>query len=347
MLFRYRVGVCFSIMACLALTQWPNQSFVFARDSYIRELLQSLSRPVEATEPAPGLSKHIASLISRSPWDTELSEGGRGTDGLQRSLSNRLRESEARIGADWDAVVSRELFPGRRSLDRLQQTWVKLASLGPSGSYAAQRRGAALVDSGRPLSTSGSMVGDATGVYSRLEIQVERNTFEVRVFGIRGENERKLLFFCRAGLGSYEYPTPRGSYYLLRIFDDNPLWIPPPDRPWAWGQAPSHAVYGGHMMPLFDKKPVKSGKGPQDDVRDLDCVAGEMEMVDSGAYRIHGTNSPWSVGSRQSHGCVRLLNKDVKRIADLLKMYVGVTTRDRAANGTFVKLARPVRVILY
>lgn len=30
-----------------------------------------------------------------------------------------------------------------------------------------------------------------------------------------------------------------------------------------------------------------------------------------GNYGIHGTNKPWSIGQRQSGGCIRMLNKDV------------------------------------
>ena len=99
------------------------------------------------------------------------------------------------------------------------------------------------------------------------------------------------------------------------------------------------------MMPLYIKRPVR-GTG-EESVTNLDCITGKMKMVDSGGYRVHGTNSPWSIGSGQSHGCVRLLNSKVKQIADLLKMYVGTTVRDRSANGSFVKLAKPVRITLY
>jgi hypothetical protein len=28
-------------------------------------------------------------------------------------------------------------------------------------------------------------------------------------------------------------------------------------------------------------------------------------------YRIHGTNEPWTVGGRDSSGCIRLLNEDI------------------------------------
>lgn len=33
-----------------------------------------------------------------------------------------------------------------------------------------------------------------------------------------------------------------------------------------------------------------------------------------GIYGIHGTNKPWSIGQAQSHGCIRLYNRDVEEL---------------------------------
>ena len=38
-----------------------------------------------------------------------------------------------------------------------------------------------------------------------------------------------------------------------------------------------------------------------------------------GVYGIHGTNKPWSIGSMASHGCFRMLNKDVETIYPWIK----------------------------
>jgi hypothetical protein len=176
---------------------------------------------------------------------------------------------------------------------------------------------------------------------------VDRSKFFVFLYGVTPSGDRKELFKCRAGIGSDEYPTPSGLFYILRIFDDRPLWIPPPDRDWAYGLTPSHSVYGGHMMPFFRK--IQEKAGGRDYTADLgpDRIAPEMKMVAGGAYRIHGTDQPWSMGQRQSHGCVRLLNKSVKELADLLKLYVGTRNRGTAPNGRYVDLARPVRLTLF
>jgi hypothetical protein len=218
---------------------------------------------------------------------------------------------------------------------------VRVASLKPVV-RASSRQGATLLDSGEAFATAGSLVADPTGLYSSFEIEVDRARYTIKLYGLR-EDEKKMLFSSRVGLGSAEFPTPRGSYYITKIFDDKPIWIPP-DSWWAWGQSPSRSVYGGHMMPLLIKRPAK-GPGPVDHGPDM--IAPRMAMVDSGGYRVHGTDTPWSVGSAQSHGCVRMLNRTVKELADKLKMYVGTTTRGQAPNGPYINLARPVKITLY
>ncbi len=44
------------------------------------------------------------------------------------------------------------------------------------------------------------------------------------------------------------------------------------------------------------------------------------------AYRIHGTNNPRSIGKAASHGCIRMYNRDVKQLYELVsindKVYV-------------------------
>jgi hypothetical protein len=49
-----------------------------------------------------------------------------------------------------------------------------------------------------------------------------------------------------------------------------------------------------------------------------------------GTYGIHGTNNPGSIGSRASHGCVRMFNRDVVQLYDLVPLGTPVTIRGRA-----------------
>lgn len=43
-----------------------------------------------------------------------------------------------------------------------------------------------------------------------------------------------------------------------------------------------------------------------------------------GIYGIHGTNKPWSVGTVASHGCFRMLNRDVEQVYALVSLHTPV-----------------------
>lgn len=327
-------GLSIGLAFLVGLTNFNLVPVACAKEGFVRDLLLSLARPVESSEPVVSWGEEIDRIISGRSWGAHEEGTSDSREVLIPFREDYFAASPGERAVDFPA---REyLFPGSESLDRVAKSLTRLAAAG---------HGSRLLDAHDRLAPIGSFVADATRVFSRLEIQVEKATYTVTLVGIKKNGESKILFSCKAGLGSPDYPTPRGVFFIERIFDDNPWWIPP-DRPWAWGESPSRTVYGGHMMPLFIKKRVAEPK-LEEEVTDLDCIEGPMQMIDSGGYRVHGTNSPWSIGSGQSHGCVRLLNKSVKQIADLLKMYAGTRVRDQSANGTFVKLARPVRLILY
>ncbi len=124
---------------------------------------------------------------------------------------------------------------------------------------ATSRSAMEILDAGPSFESSGSMVGDPVHLYSTFEIIVDKKYYTLKLLAWKGDGEKVELFGCKTGLGSPEYPTPRGTFYLCRIFDDKPMWIPPPSD-WAIGESPSNSVYGGHMMPLFKKMPASNGK---------------------------------------------------------------------------------------
>lgn len=295
----------------------PSDGQRYAMEALIAERL--LSNTWRATE--RGSRLRYASLGQSA--GTPRNSDNQGV--LRRTSFRQVR------GSAWIATAMAE---GRR-LQRLGTDRPSMRS-----------RARGLLDSDRLLASTGSLVHDPSGLYGGFDILVNISTFTLELFGVRPDGQKTLLFSSRVGLGSQEYPTPRGSFFLTRIFDDKPLWIPPPSD-WAWGQIPSHSVYGGHMLPLLKKVPMASRDKNEEPITELDIVASPMKMVDGGMYRIHGTDSPWSIGSGQSHGCIRMLNSSVKQLADNLKMYVGVTGRGQAPNGPYANLARPVRLVLY
>lgn len=318
-----RVGLW--CIACLLLASGAR-----AADSNVKEMLLSLARPSDTREVEARLDSDVERILADSLMNIERRTGA--------TVIRRKAGGAFSLDENSSAIADR-LFPGS-SLDAIENRAPRVVSARPA---AALSRAAEILDSGPGFENAGSMVGDPVHVYSSFEILVDKHAYTVRLFGIKQNGEKSQLFDCRAGLGSPEYPTPRGVFYLYRIFDDRPLWIPPPSD-WAYGESPSHNVYGGHMLPLFKKV---SAEKALEVVDDDDIMAPLMKVVDSGGYRIHGTNSPWSIGSGQSHGCVRLLNSTVKRLADTLKMYVGTKERGNTPNGNYITLARPVKVTLY
>jgi len=46
------------------------------------------------------------------------------------------------------------------------------------------------------------------------------------------------------------------------------------------------------------------------------------------AYAIHGTNQEWVIGTRASHGCIRMYNKDVREPFPQVPMGTMVVTRN-------------------
>ncbi len=190
------------------------------------------------------------------------------------------------------------------------------------------------------LKSVGSFPTGAQAGFSFLEIQVSHSQHTLKLFGHSALGRKEVLHECRVGLGAREFPTPVGSYFVTHIYDEEPWWIPPPNRAWAWGQSPSRRVYGGTMAPLLKKRAAKSKKASS--TAD-DFIEGPVRLDDYG-YRFHGTNAPRSIGRNESHGCVRMLPQDAQKVASVIKEHVGVTERRDSENGTYVVLRAPVRL---
>ena len=315
-----------------------------ASDNFVRELIQSLSDQSVGFEADAALTPKRSVLASVMPSLDEPITGAVELAASSSDVAHLVRPAAvARQNFEKNALND-ALFPGATSVDVISQSLVKLASLSPA--FDQNSNSISVLDSHEKLGSFGKLASEPLNIYNHFLIEVDKASFTVELSGFKDTGEKNLLYSCKAGLGSPEYPTPRGTFYIIRIFDDNPWWIPPQDREWAAGEVASRNVYGGHMMPLFSKYSALPNKRTELTLDDEDVIAAPIKMIDAGAYRIHGTNSPWSIGSGQSHGCVRLLNKTVAQLSDTLKMYVGTTTRGQTANGVYINLAKPVKMVL-
>jgi len=189
---------------------------------------------------------------------------------------------------------------------------------------------------------SGASLEKSSGKYDHMEIWVSHSAHEFKLFGLPSTGQREVLYETKVGLGSGEFPTPVGVYYVTHIYDEDPWWIPPKDRAWAAGQSPSRKIYGGTMAPLLKKRPVKPKNQPP---QSYDLIDAKVKVDDYG-YRFHGTNQPRSIGHNQSHGCVRMVPEDARKVALLIKEYVGIADQKTNDNGKFVVLQAPVRLNL-
>ena len=103
--------------------------------------------------------------------------------------------------------------------------------------------------------------------------------------------------------GRPEFPTPTGSFSVIDM-TRNPTWIPP-NSPWA-----------------REAKVTPPGQG--------NPLGTRWIGLNNGVVGIHGTPADWSIGSRASHGCIRLTIPDIEDLYE----HVDVGTRVQILAGT-------------
>ncbi|PPR09840.1 MAG: putative L,D-transpeptidase ErfK/SrfK [Alphaproteobacteria bacterium MarineAlpha11_Bin1] len=113
------------------------------------------------------------------------------------------------------------------------------------------------------------------------------------------------------GIGNEGWDTPTGSTTVIRK-KKNPTWYVPKS--------------------VLDEQPELPGvikPGPDNPLGAYAVYLGWP------SYLFHGTNKPYGVGRRVSHGCVRLYPEDISRLFDSIKIGTRVTVIDQA-----MKIAR-------
>lgn len=100
------------------------------------------------------------------------------------------------------------------------------------------------------------------------------------------------------GIGRQNWQTPRGKTFISEKRKD-PTWTPPASI------RAEHAAKG-------DILPAVVAAGPDNP---LGTRALRLGLP---SYLIHGTNKPFGVGMRVSHGCIRMRQDDVEQLFDLI-----------------------------
>jgi L,D-transpeptidase ErfK/SrfK len=119
------------------------------------------------------------------------------------------------------------------------------------------------------------------------------------------KGEPQIVFTHPIGIGKAGWKTPEGTAKITSRVKD-PVWIVP-----ASVRA-EHAEDG-------EKLPAQVPAGP-------DNPLGAYEFrLNWPTYLIHGTNKPYGVGMRSSHGCIRLYPEDIAVFFDLIPIGTKVT----------------------
>lgn len=128
------------------------------------------------------------------------------------------------------------------------------------------------------------------------------NLSELRLFYYAGGNK---VFSFPIGIGREGWQTPIGSTKIVRK-QEEPDWFPP-DSILAENPELPEIVPAGPDNPLGDY----------------------ALYLDWRSVLIHGTNRPYGVGKRSSHGCIRLYPEDIARLFSLVRIGTLVTVVDQ------------------
>lgn len=110
--------------------------------------------------------------------------------------------------------------------------------------------------------------------------------------------EPAVVLTFAVSIGRMDWSTPLG---LTRVAAKvrNPVWYPPASI------RAEHAADGDELPPLVDAGP--------------DNPLGQYALrLAIPGYLIHGTNKPYGIGMRVTHGCVRLYPEDIERLFELV-----------------------------
>ena len=116
--------------------------------------------------------------------------------------------------------------------------------------------------------------------------------------------QRQVVYTHPIGIGKVGWSTPEGRTRITGR-QKNPVWVPP------LSVRKEHLENG-------ERLPAVVPAGP-------DNPLGRYKfMLGWPSYLIHGTNKPYGVGLRSSHGCLRLYPEDIQVLFDLIPVGTSV-----------------------
>jgi hypothetical protein len=147
----------------------------------------------------------------------------------------------------------------------------------------------------RPITPSVT-VGSLRSVYHTY-VSIDRPNFRLRLF-----KRLRVVHTYRVAVGAAGYDSPAGLHSILSKAK-NPAWTAP-NRPWAGSLA-------GQTIPFGDpRNPIKA-----------------RFLAIGNGVGIHGTAQEGSIGTRASHGCIRMHVRDVKLLYERVPVGTPVLIR--------------------
>ncbi len=119
------------------------------------------------------------------------------------------------------------------------------------------------------------------------------------------KGEPQMVYTHPIGIGRVGWRTPEGTTKIVSRTKD-PVWVVPKSV------RDEHAEDG-------EKLPARVPAGPDNPLGQY------MFRLSWPSYLIHGTNKPYGVGMRSSHGCMRLYPEDIAVFFDLIPIGTKVT----------------------
>jgi L,D-transpeptidase ErfK/SrfK len=119
----------------------------------------------------------------------------------------------------------------------------------------------------------------------------------------------QVVYTHPIGIGRVGWRTPEGTAKIVSRTKD-PVWVVPRSV------RAEHAEDG-------EKLPAQVPPGPDNPLGQY------MFRLSWPSYLIHGTNKPYGVGMRSSHGCIRLYPEDIAVFYDLIPIGTKVTVVDQ------------------
>jgi len=133
------------------------------------------------------------------------------------------------------------------------------------------------------------------------------NVAAMRVFYFlpHKKGEKQVVLTHPIGIGKVGWKTPEGTTKIVSRQKD-PVWVVP------------KSVHDEHAE-SGDILPDKIPAGPDNP------LGRHMFRLGWPSYLVHGTNKPYGVGMRSSHGCMRLYPEDIAVLFDLIPIGTKVT----------------------